>query len=193
MELPDSTAAASAQSQSLRPSDCHDPRSSSNVFRSINWLSSSHRRIIRLTQTKNGSARNVPLNSAALSALDEQHDRVAHKPADLVFPDAGYYCRLWFEPALKAAKIADSTWHSNRHTFCSWLAMAGVSIKEIQTLAGHKTITMSVRYAHLSPDVVANASERMVAASNPYGLSKCRQNCHRTQQRPFGDDPRTNY
>lgn len=38
-----------------------------------------------------------------------------------------------------------------------------VSIKEIQELVGHKTITMAARYAHLSPHVTATASERMVA------------------------------
>jgi site-specific recombinase XerD len=42
------------------------------------------------------------------------------------------------------------------------LAMAGVSIKEIQVLAGHKTITMSAWYAHLSPEVTVTASKRMV-------------------------------
>jgi hypothetical protein len=35
---------------------------------------------------------------------------------------------------------------SNCHTFCSWIAMAGASITEIQELAGHKTITRSARY-----------------------------------------------
>jgi site-specific recombinase XerD len=30
--------------------------------------------------------------------------------------------------------------------------MAGATIKEIQELAGHKTITMSARYSHLSPE-----------------------------------------
>jgi hypothetical protein len=30
--------------------------------------------------------------------------------------------------------------------------MAGASIKKIQELAGHKTITMSARYSHLSPE-----------------------------------------
>jgi hypothetical protein len=35
-----------------------------------------------------------------------------------------------------------------------------VLAKEIETLARHKTITMSARYAHLSPDA-ASASERM--------------------------------
>ncbi len=120
------------------------------------------RRTIRLTQTKNGSARNVPLNSTALDALKAQQTIVPHKPADQVFPEAGDYCRFWFEPAIKHAGITGYTWHCNRHTFCSWLAMAGVSLKEIQTLAGHKTITMAARYAHLSPDAAASASERMV-------------------------------
>lgn len=63
-----------------------------------------------------------------------------------------------------AEKVADYTWHNNRHTFCSWLALAGVSIKEIQVLAGHKTITMAARYAHLSPEATASASERLVIA-----------------------------
>ena len=121
------------------------------------------RRMIRLTQTKNGSARNVPLNSVAVDALRTQQRLVKHKPTDRVFPEAGDYCRFWFEPAIKEAEISEYTWHNNRHTFCSWLAMAGVSIKEIQELAGHKTIAMSARYAHLSPERTAAASERLVA------------------------------
>ena len=113
------------------------------------------RKMIRLTQTKNGSARNVPLNSVALDALKAQQVKVPHTPGDTVFPRPGPSsdCRWWFEPALVEAKIiANYTWHNNRHTFCSWLAMAGVSTKEIQVLAGHKTITMAARYAHLSPE-----------------------------------------
>lgn len=121
------------------------------------------RRVIRLVETKNGSARNVPLNSVATDALRDQQRIVAHKPTDKVFPEAGDYCRFWFEPAIKEAGIDGYTWHNNRHTFCSWLAMAGVSIKEIQELAGHKTIAISARYAHLSPERTAAASERLVS------------------------------
>ena len=53
--------------------------------------------------------------------------------------------RSWFVPCLAEAEIAEYVWNSNRHTFCSWLEMAGASIKEIQEAAGHKTITMSAR------------------------------------------------
>jgi hypothetical protein len=40
--------------------------------------------------------------------------------------------------------------------------LQGVSIEVIQVLAGHKTITMSARYAHLSPEQEARASESIV-------------------------------
>ncbi|WP_421800851.1 tyrosine-type recombinase/integrase [Granulicella sibirica] len=63
-----------------------------------------------------------------------------------------FEARSWFVPCLQDAEIEGYVWHCNRHTFCSWLAMAGASIKEIQELAGHKTITMSARYSHLSPE-----------------------------------------
>jgi site-specific recombinase XerD len=46
--------------------------------------------------------------------------------------------------------------------FCSWLAMAGASIKEIQEAAGHKSITMSARYSHLSPAHKESVVERLV-------------------------------
>lgn len=124
------------------------------------------RKVIRLDETKNGSPRNVPLNSVTLDALTQHRDAVPHEAGDPVFPRPGPSsdCRWWFEPALDEAKITDYTWHNNRHTFCSWLAMAGVSTKEIQVLAGHKTIAMAARYAHLSPEATASASERLVMA-----------------------------
>ena len=51
--------------------------------------------------------------------------------------------------------------HTLRHTFCSWLAMSGVPLHVIKELAGHKTIQMTERYAHLLPDVKRKASERV--------------------------------
>jgi len=42
--------------------------------------------------------------------------------------------------------------HSLRHTFASWLAIQGTPIYTIASLMGHKSIAMSERYSHLSPD-----------------------------------------
>lgn len=42
--------------------------------------------------------------------------------------------------------------HTLRHTFASHLAIAGVSIQEIQKLMNHKDIKQTLKYAKLSPD-----------------------------------------
>jgi len=96
--------------------------------------------VIRLTQTKNGSARNVPLNSISLETLQRQRSEVPHKTADPVFPlhSDSDRCRWWFEPALAEAKITGYTWHNNRHTFCSWLAMAEYRSKRFRPWRGTK-------------------------------------------------------
>ena len=41
--------------------------------------------------------------------------------------------------------------HTLRHSFASWLAMDGVPIITIQKLMGHSDLSMTLRYAHLSP------------------------------------------
>ncbi|PKO02874.1 MAG: site-specific integrase [Chloroflexi bacterium HGW-Chloroflexi-5] len=42
--------------------------------------------------------------------------------------------------------------HTLRHTFASWLAIEGTPILTIKELLGHKSLAMTERYAHLSPD-----------------------------------------
>ncbi|MBB5316676.1 tyrosine-type recombinase/integrase [Tunturibacter empetritectus] len=124
------------------------------------------RRTIDLTKTKNGSARTVHLNADAVAALKTRHKKNT-KPTDMVFPRQGprFDTRSWFVPSLEDAKVSGYVWHSNRHTFCSWLAMAGASIKEIQELAGHKTITMSARYSHLSPEHRLSVIDRIASSA----------------------------
>jgi site-specific recombinase XerC len=40
------------------------------------------------------------------------------------------------------------TWH----TSASQMVMRGASLKEVQEILGHKTMTMTLRYAHLSQE-----------------------------------------
>jgi site-specific recombinase XerD len=71
----------------------------------------------------------------------------------------------WFEPAVKAAGLKDFCWHSLRHTFVSRLVMAGVDLRTVQDLAGHQSIQMTCRYAHLAAEHQQTAVEKLVAAS----------------------------
>ena len=80
--------------------------------------------------------------------------------------------RDWFEPAVEKAGLEDYTWHCNRHTFASWLVMAGVDIRTVAQLMGHRTIQMTMRYAHLAPDHNQNAVDRLASFAQEVVVTK---------------------
>lgn len=103
--------------------------------------------------TKNGKVRTVPLTSDALAALESLPERKGY-----VFTDpagsqlAPSQVRRLLERLQVTAGLRKTGWHALRHTFCSHLAARCVPLPAIQQLAGHSTITITMRYAHLAPD-----------------------------------------
>ena len=74
--------------------------------------------------------------------------------------------RAWFELVMveaikKQPLLQDVTWHIFRHTYISRLVMAGVDLRTVQELAGHKDIKMTTRYAHLAPAHKLAAVDRL--------------------------------
>lgn len=122
------------------------------------------RRILTIPRSKHGGTRYVFLNDTALAAL-----QVLWKFANgtgRVFSngytsETSYGAREWFEKCATAAKIENFTWHCLRHTFASNLVMRGVDIRTVQELMGHKTIQMTLRYAHLAPQHQLAAVQRL--------------------------------
>jgi site-specific recombinase XerD len=51
--------------------------------------------------------------------------------------------------------------HTLRHTFASHLVMAGVDLATVQKLLGHSSITTTMIYAHLAPDHLRAAVEKL--------------------------------
>jgi site-specific recombinase XerD len=123
--------------------------------------------IITIPQTKNGSRRHVPINSVAeraLTALARNRSGSAYVCAGSEQREGRDWER-WFEDCVRKAEITDYRWHDNRHTFASRLAMAGVSLRTLAELLGHKTLAMVMRYAHLAPAHLREAVERIAGAS----------------------------
>jgi len=67
----------------------------------------------------------------------------------------------WFDRAVRRAGLRDFTWYCLRHTFASRLVMAGVDLRTVAELMGHKTIQMTMRYAHLAPEHNLAAVEKL--------------------------------
>jgi integrase len=74
--------------------------------------------------------------------------------------------------------LEDFHFHDLRHTFASHLVMAGVDITTVKKLLGHKTITMTLRYAHLAPAYKVTAVAILDKAINGKGATS--QLLHRT-------------
>jgi integrase len=98
---------------------------------------------------KSKQTRHLPLNTEALDVLKKWQKQAPD--AERIFPVATSFKSAWV-PMLVRANIADFRWHDLRHHFASRLASAGIPLNDIRELLGHATITMVLRYAHLSPD-----------------------------------------
>lgn len=112
----------------------------------------------------------IPLSSTAKAMLKERRSRC--EKTTLVFPPINGGKRREnmshaFKKIVDLLGLNDDTtsnsqrvvFHSLRHTFASWLAIAGVDIYRIKSLMRHKTLVMTQRYAHLIPDHSRDAVE----------------------------------
>ncbi len=102
---------------------------------------------------KNGEPRSVPMTRRLTTMLEEI--RVDDPSAPVFLNSLGKPYRevkRSFNSAVKRARIEDFVFHDLRHTFASRLVMAGVDLTTVKELMGHKTLSMTMRYAHLSPE-----------------------------------------
>lgn len=87
----------------------------------------------------------------------KERSSLTHRFSDLVE-------ELGFNAGIEDARHK-VVFHTLRHTFASWLALAGTDIYRIKTLMRHKTITMTMRYAHLIPDATRAAVHNLRPAN----------------------------
>jgi len=108
---------------------------------------------------KGGRSRSIPLSPQCLDTLKKHR----HLRGEFVFcqedgrPHTDGQCKWPLWSACRNAGLRRIGWHVLRHTFASHLVMRGVSLKAVQELLGHTTIEMTMRYAHLSPEVTREA------------------------------------
>lgn len=122
---------------------------------------------VRLVATKKAArgrkaeVRHIPLNAALRGLLERL--RAEHKPTsdDPVLTINHHNLLRKFQNLCERIGLGHVRIHDLRHSFCSHLAMAGVPIPTIKELAGHATIAMTMRYAHLIPGKTQTAVDTL--------------------------------
>lgn len=120
-----------------------------------------NQKIITIRNSKHGDKREVPMNSIVYDILWDLSQGKSNdsflftKPGGRRLRDI----KSSFKGAVKRANIKNFRFHDLRHTFASHLVMQGSDFKTVQELMGHKTIQMTLRYSHLSPDHKRKAVE----------------------------------
>ena len=114
---------------------------------------------VRAGYAKSGKARHVPLNAESIAVLKRWRGQRKPKPADRLFAVASI-ATSW-AGLMNSAGIDGFRFHDCRHTFASKLVMAGVDLNTVRELLGHGDIKMTLRYAHLAPERLAEAVARL--------------------------------
>jgi len=117
-----------------------------------------------LHETKNGERRRITLTGHAYECIKEIN-KVRRIDTNYVFPHDRLkhvvdIAPVW-KKAVAEAKVENFRFHDLRHTAASYLAMNGASLAEIAEFLGHKTLSMVMRYAHLSEAHSASVVDRM--------------------------------
>jgi integrase len=129
--------------------------------------------IIRIMDPKNKSSRAAYMTDQVKEILKA---RLPGEPGDLVFLPrihakgqisrmSGFFQRTadtLFNKGIEDRRLR-VVFHTLRHSYAGWLAIQGTPLLAIKDLLGHKTLAMTERYAHLTPDVGREATRALGA------------------------------
>ena len=121
----------------------------------LNWEDVDFRsKTIHFRDTKNGTDRAVPMDETLEALLKTQTSRLN---GEAVFSGesgrlSAKELRNGFDKAVRAASLTGLRFHDLRHSYASFLVRAGVPLNTVRELLGHRSLEMTLRYSHLSPD-----------------------------------------
>ncbi len=126
---------------------------------------------IYFKKTKNGNDRHIAMHEVLLETINNLYEARVNDYV-IVNSVGGIILRMpdYFEKAVEQVIPGNKkrqtkyriTAHSLRHTHASWLAEAGLDILQIKEQLGHKNIEMTMRYAHLIPNIRHEITKKFI-------------------------------
>ena len=122
---------------------------------SLTWQNvDAQRRVATLPDTKSGDARQVPLSTAALSAILPLPRHIKDGRVFWTWSRSDSLENA-YRRAVKWAGIKDLRFHDLRHEAVTRLFELGLNPMEVASISGHKTLQMLKRYTHLRAEDLA--------------------------------------
>ncbi len=116
------------------------------------------RKILTVIKSKNDEKRTIPMSSTLFHVLKRMTVRDI---SGRVFPISHSSIRHAFDKTIAKAGIDDFCFHDLRHPFATVLIQNGVDLYKVKELLGHKTIAMTMRYAHHYPESLRSSVETL--------------------------------
>jgi len=122
-------------------------------------------------KTKNGNERHIAMNDILLESIKYLYENrkndyvISNSVGGIILRMPDYFISA-VESVIEGNKKQSTkykiTAHSLRHTHASWLAQAGLDILQIKEQLGHKKIDMTMRYAHLIPNIRHEITQKLI-------------------------------
>jgi integrase len=101
--------------------------------------------------------RKVPISRGALTILKDLYKLTGAHSCGRVFPISFIRYRRSWDKARKMAGLVDFHFHDLRHESISrYMERGDLTLQEVATISGHKTLNMLWRYTHLKTSALAN-------------------------------------
>jgi integrase len=104
-----------------------------------------------IRESKNGHSRTIPLTAAAADTLIQARKLTPDENVEKngrIFPMAPNALLLSWGRLTKRAKLPDLHFHDLRHEAISRLFELGLTVPEVASISGHRTLSQLMRYAH---------------------------------------------
>lgn len=120
-----------------------------------------HKGFIFIGDSKSGRSRSIPINMKVFETLKD-----IPQEGEFVFFNSETKTHVkdvktGFKKACYRAGIKGLRFHDLRHTAASWMVESGIDLVTVSKLLGHSSITMTMKYAHPTPENMRRAVDKL--------------------------------